>query len=105
MVAVQPPLLVDEREALDAGSSLHELDRIGLALGPGGGRPAGVRRRRSASKPSATVVAARAARSSRVPPVEDEHVSVGVVEERHVADAGVDRLAVEPDTGLLEPLA
>src|SRR5690242_3296619 len=41
----------------------------------------------------------------RVPPVEHEAVSVGIVERRHVADAGVVRLVGELDAAGLELLA
>src|SRR5690242_13769558 len=37
-----------------------------------------------------------------VPPVQHQLVAVGILEEGHVADAGVEDLAVELDTALLE---
>src|SRR6201986_311045 len=40
----------------------------------------------------------------RVPPVEHEHVPVGVLEDAHVTDAGVERLAAELDALRLELL-
>ena len=40
----------------------------------------------------------------RVPPVEHEHVPVRVLEDPHVADAGVERLAAELDALRLELL-